>query len=561
MLNKDLELSLDTLRPVVFVITEEEDRLIHDLYEKLNHDVKVFPDIGSQLFIYRSTTGLCEYDDYIKEAERKIVKNKEGTTSFFQTLNEIYQAKAADTHNVYVLLDIDHYIVGNTDAVQQATIKLKDIILQCFYDKSHLKSVVIVSSEMSVPRKLQRYIEVIYYDLPTEKEIDSKVSGLIKVYNDSMEDDSKKIENKYSPLIIKSMKSLTEFEIEQITFSSIKRFKKLNPEVIESYKRSIIRKTNLLDILETNEITFDDVGGMDNLKEWLLTRSVAWTEEGIRLGVPALKGVLLTGITGTGKSLVSKAISNLLGLPLVLFNPSKLFSSRVGDSEANMIKTLKIVESIAPCVVRIDEIEKQMSGSQSSSFSDAGTTSRVIATFLTWYQDTTAPVFIVATCNNVEYLLPEMISRFDDKFFVNIPSYNERRKIFEIQLKHHYKFFDKFQADYDSLAKTSIQLTGREIEQVVKSSIHEMFYERRTTGKNVYLEMKHLMKVLDKKVPIVKTMENEIKYLIQWVGWDDKKQEGIRANWANKREDVSDDIDNMINEIMSSPSVLDKGKK
>jgi SpoVK/Ycf46/Vps4 family AAA+-type ATPase len=256
--------------------------------------------------------------------------------------------------------------------------------------------------------------------------------------------------------------------------------------------------------------------------------------------------------------LLAKAIGNQWGLPLISFTPGKIFSSRVGESEMRMMKALKIIESVAPCAVVIDEIEKQFSGSQSSTFSDAGTTSRVIGSFLTWYQDCTAPIFIIATCNSIQYLPPELVSRFDDKFFVPLPSNTDRASIYDIHLKKTGRDPSQLGINVQELASKSPYFTGREIEQVVKAGLIEMWYERKTTGNEIELNNEHLLKVLDSKVPMYKTMQEELDYLVQWVGWDSDKKEGIRANYASERED---DIDALFSEILAKDSVLDRNKR
>jgi SpoVK/Ycf46/Vps4 family AAA+-type ATPase len=243
---------------------------------------------------------------------------------------------------------------------------------------------------------------------------------------------------------------------------------------------------------------------------------------------------------------------------LISFTPSKIFSARVGESENRLMKALKIIESVAPAVILIDEIEKQFAGSQSSTFSDAGTTARVIGSFLTWYQDCTAPIFIVATCNSIQYLPPELISRFDDKFFVPLPSASDRATIYDIHLKNTGRDYKALGIDVEELAAKSPYFTGREIQQTVKAGLIEMWYERKSNKTEIDLNQQHLLKVLESKVPMQKTMQEELDYLVQWVGWDEDKKDGIRANYASERED---DIDRLFTEILAKDSVLDKNKR
>jgi SpoVK/Ycf46/Vps4 family AAA+-type ATPase len=560
-IHEDLALSLDILRPLTYVVTEEEDRVIEDIYKKtLNDDGHSDSDIK----IYRSTIGLRDYKDYKKESEdadQPIAKPDASPMSnvmINNTLNEIFQAKSIDKRLIYVLLDIDNFLIEGGSNYQVIR-RLKDIVLSCYRDQVNIKTLVIVSSDLIIPRKLQRYIEVLYYNLPNDAEIKEKTEKILLDYNSTITDKNTQIQSEVPPSMVLNLKALTTFEIEQITLSSIKKYGHLDPNSIKGYKKSVLRKTHLLEMMDTN-YTINDVGGMSHLKEWLDKREGVWTDEAIKDNVPMLKGVLLLGITGCGKSLLGKAVANHWNLPLIHFDTSKIFSSRVGESESNMMKALKIVESISPCVLLVDEIEKAFAGSQSSTFSDAGTTSRVIGSFLTWFQESTAPVFVVATSNGIQYLPPELISRFDDKFFVNVPSFSERQAIWEIILRRYGRDWKTLKLNMTELATRTKTFTGREIEQVIKAGIYEWHWEKRKSGKaDLKLEQKHFLTAIQQKVPVLETMKEEITYLYQWVGWDETKKNGVRAIYANaKDEEATDDIDTLLTEALKSDSLLDK---
>jgi hypothetical protein len=563
-IHEDLSLSLDILRPLTYVVTEEEDRVIEDIYKKTLDDKG---NSDSDVFIYRSTIGLIPFKEYKKEAEESDSHPKNSgdpqspaTTSMINNaLNQIYHAKSTDKRLIYILLDIDHNLIEGGSNTPQIVRRLKDIVLQCYHDQVNIKTLVIISSDLVVPRKLQRYLEVIYYDLPNESEIKEKAEKILTDYNSTLTDKNTKIHDEVPPSMVMNLKALTTFEIEQITLSSIKKYGHLDPNSIKAYKKSVLRKTHLLEMMDTN-YTMADVGGMQHLKLWLDKREGVWTDEAIKDNVPMLKGVLLLGVTGCGKSLIGKCVANHWNLPLIHFDTSKIFSSRVGESESNMMKALKIVESISPCVLLVDEIEKAFAGSQSSTFSDAGTTSRVIGSFLTWFQESTAPVFVVATSNGIQYLPPELISRFDDKFFVNVPSFKERQAIWEIILRRYGRDWKTLKLNMTELAEKTKTFTGREIEQVIKAGIFEWHFEKRKSGKADFkLDQTHFLSAIGQKVPVLETMKEEITYLYQWVGWDETKKNGIRAIYANaKDEEGTDDIDALLKEALSSESLLDK---
>jgi len=248
----------------------------------------------------------------------------------------------------------------------------------------------------------------------------------------------------------------------------------------------------------------------------------------------------------THNSLAMKAIGNEWGLPVVSFDPSRLFSSRIGDSESNMRRVLQIVENMAPCILAIDEIEKGFAGIQSSTFSDAGVTARVIGSFLIWMQDSTAPVFVIATANNIQYLPPELINRFDETFFVNLPQHLEREDIFKIHLKKLNRNPDDF--DIGNMALLSENVSGREIEQTLRESMYDAF------SKSQELTTDHITDVLHKKTNLLTTMAEQLNYLLKWVGWDDEKKDGIRARFASIADsfnwgEVRSQIDDIIKDI------------
>jgi SpoVK/Ycf46/Vps4 family AAA+-type ATPase len=270
--------------------------------------------------------------------------------------------------------------------------------------------------------------------------------------------------------------------------------------------------------------------------------------EGKKFGLPLLKGLLLVGLPGCGKSLICKAIGNKWKLPIVKFDPSRIFSSRVGDSESNMRRVLQIVERISPVVLFIDEVEKGLAGMQSSTFSDSGVTARVIGTFLTWMQENVSPVFVVATANNIQYLPPELISRFDETFFVNLPQEFEREEIFKIHLEKLGRISLFSENELKKLAANSKDLSGREIEQILRESMYDAYHAKNELSTEIILN------ALSKKTTLLLTMAEQLKYLLEWVGFDNDKGDGVRARYASpiNQLDVSrvnDEIEKLLKDV------------
>jgi SpoVK/Ycf46/Vps4 family AAA+-type ATPase len=262
---------------------------------------------------------------------------------------------------------------------------------------------------------------------------------------------------------------------------------------------------------------------MELLKEWLEKRTESFTDRAREFGIPAPKGVLLLGVQGCGKSLIAKAIAAEWNLPMLKLDVGRIFGSLVGQSEENIRRAIKVAESVAPCVLWADELEKGFAGSGSSGVSDGGTTARVFATFLTWMQEKTAPVFLIATANDVSALPPEMLrkGRFDEIFFVDLPDGPEREQIFRIHLQKRKRDPKKFKLK--DLAARTEGYSGAEIEQIVVGALFLAFDAKRD------LTQKDLVAEIEAVVPLSTMMREEIDELRTWAQ--------MRTRPASKRDD------------------------
>ena len=280
-------------------------------------------------------------------------------------------------------------------------------------------------------------------------------------------------------------------------------------DVVNAEKRQTVRKSGVLDYYAVSD-GMSAVGGLDSLKGWLTSRGKAFSDDARRFGLPFPKGALIVGVQGCGKSLSAKAVAAQWRLPLVKLDAGRLFAGLVGASEQKMRDALKLAEAVAPCVLWIDEIEKGFSGLGSSNVSDGGTTARVIGTFLTWMQEKTAPVFVIATSNDIAAMPPELLrkGRFDEIFFVDLPNEPERRAIFTIHLKRRSREVASF--DLPALVRAARGFSGAEIEQAV---IDGMFlaYE---AGRELATE--DIERACGATVPLSVLMEERISALRGW---------------------------------------------
>lgn len=276
-------------------------------------------------------------------------------------------------------------------------------------------------------------------------------------------------------------------------------------------KEQVIRKSGHLEYFHPKS-TLADVGGVDNLKQWLQRRREAFSDMARDFGLETPRGVLLLGLPGTGKSLAAKAVANVWQLPLLRLDMGKIYGGIVGQSEGNMRSALKTAEALSPCILWIDEIEKGLSGIQSSGSTDGGTTARVLGSFLTWMQEKEKPVFVVATANNISQLPPELLrkGRVDEIFFVDLPVQADREEILRIHLKRR-KAFDGFtERDIHELANASQGFTGAELEESVKEAMFLAFDKAQLVSKQ------DVMQAIENTSPLSWTMHENIKQIRTW---------------------------------------------
>jgi SpoVK/Ycf46/Vps4 family AAA+-type ATPase len=342
---------------------------------------------------------------------------------------------------------------------------------------------------------VDKYFHVIDLPLPAENELFALQTELGK---------QTKIETDLNAA--KAAMGLTEFEAETAFALSLIRKGRFSTRVISEAKSQMIRKSGLMEFWSPADI--NDVGGLGNLKAFIQNRSKAFSPENDKLPQP--KGLLLVGIPGTGKSLSSKATASLLGWPLIRLDIGSLKNSLVGESERRMREATQIIDAFGACVVWCDEIEKSLAGSKSSAETDAGTTSSMLGHLLTWMQETTSSVFIMATANDISKLPPELIRRFDATFFVDLPCRSERVDIINIMNR---KWGSEIPVEYaDKLSG----YTGAEIEQLAKDSLFDGLDE-----------------ALDALIPLSRTMKEDVQALKEWAK--------TRARIANTQDDEPED--------------------
>lgn len=369
--------------------------------------------------------------------------------------------------------------------------------------KSQPKTLVILSPQLSVPDDLAEITTVVEFSLPTPAEIKLEVERLLSTTGSQV-----------GPIlddIVRSCQGLSLERIRRVLARAIAahgEFRSEDLDLVLEEKRQTIRQTQILDFYPATE-QISDIGGLDNLKEWLMRRGQAFSERARQYGLPHPRGLLLVGIQGTGKSLTAKAIAHHWHLPLLRLDVGRLFAGLVGESESRTRQMIQLAEAIAPCVLWIDEIDKAFAGINGRG--DAGTTSRVFGTFITWMAEKQSPVFVVATANNLQSLPPEMLrrGRFDEIFFVGLPSQAERQAIFEVHLMrlrpHNLQSYD-----LQRLAYETPDFSGAEIEQALIEAMYIGYSQNRDFNTDDILE------AASQIVPLARTAQEQIEALQAW---------------------------------------------
>lgn len=477
--NDELTLLLKARYPLIFINTIEEDRVEYIIRKHIKTTLN------------RSIYSWDFVDGYTNNP------NNEGFAKRnpLQAL-ELVERLTAETPAIFLLKDFNRFL---TDI--SVCRKLKNIsrIL-----KLQPKTIIIIGSELNIPKELQDLINVVQFQLPMEPEINQELTRLINSLNLNI-----------NPQLLESLtqacQGLSLERIRRVLSKIIATYKTIDDNSISillNEKKQIISQTEILEYWSVTE-TISNIGGVDNLKSWLKKRKTAFSTQASNYGLPTPRGLLLVGIQGTGKSLTAKAIANEWQLPLLKLDVGKLFGGIVGESESRLRQTIEIAETLSPCILWIDEIDKAFTINESKG--DSGTSNRVLATFIGWLSEKTKPVFVVATANNVELLPLEIIrkGRFDEIFFLDLPQKEERKQIFEIHLKEFRpKTWNLF--DYEKLSQLSEFFSGAEIRQSIIEAMYQAFYEQREFNTD------DICLALNQLIPLAQLESNQNLKLQNW---------------------------------------------
>ena len=534
MANRDFETRFCNLVnagfPYIYIPSYEEERIVAAV-KRLADDPAMIKS-RRKVYVWTQTNGLSADGARSKDTMQPAA---------------LIDAIARSTEDaIYLVKDFHVFFGGDRGARPDYAVirRLRDLLPEL---RTTRKTVVFISPQLVIPCDMEKEISVLEFLLPNAAEISDMLDGL----SAGLSPESIRLNAAERDSLIHAALGLTLQEAENAFCRAIVQNKGLDArarDVIHEEKNQVVRKTGVLEFV-TADVDVSDIGGLENLKNWLVKRNHSWGERAAQYRIPAPKGVLITGVPGCGKSLTAKAMSRIWGLPLLKLDIGRIFGGVVGSSEENMRRAIRTAEAVAPSILWVDEIEKGFAGTKTST--DSGTAARVFASFLTWMQDKTAPVFVIATANDISTLPPELLrkGRFDEIFFVDIPTGSEREKIFELHLKKRINGasvpheLTLSPALYRTLSENTVGFVGAEIEQVVVSALYEAFFNERG------LRTDDLLRCIHETVPLSVTQQEQIRTLREWAA--------TRAVSATAREDRESPADAAAAAVQPGGRIVD----
>ncbi|MDY6803800.1 MAG: AAA family ATPase [Cyanobacteriota bacterium] len=479
-----LNLMIRARYPLLYIVAAEEEPV-----EKILNKIADLSNPKRRVLMWDLVRG---WDD-----------NKTAKGSAMAALNRIASTDD-DLNTIFVLKDL-HFILKFPLNERYAPVirELKNVTRELKRSRNVL---ILMSHALEVPPELSEEVTVIDFSLPGIEEINYLIETLVKPEN-------LKVTGLAKEQLVKACQGLSRARIRRVLALALASKQQVDDSDIEKVleeKKQAIRQTGILEFFQTAE-SLKNVGGLQNLKSWVKMRKDAFTEEARRYGIPNPKGVLLVGIQGTGKSLSAKTIAHEWRLPLLRLDSGRLFGGIVGESESRVRQMIQLTEAIAPCVLWIDEIDKAFGNISSGMDGDSGTSRRVFGSLITWMQEKTTPVFIVATANNVRILPAELLrkGRFDEIFFLNLPNETERQDIFKVHL-HRLRPSRVREFDLGLLARQAKDFSGAEIEQVIIDAMHIGFGSRRDFSNE------DIVRAIKETVPLATVAKEQIEDLKQW---------------------------------------------
>ncbi|HCQ21686.1 MAG: AAA family ATPase [Aphanizomenon flos-aquae MDT14a] len=483
-MKEELNILIQAQYPLIYLVTSEEERAEQSIF-KVSQEIKP----QRRVYVWTVTHGIVEYGQPRNTTQHNTVSPE-------AAIDWIIRQKEP---SIFILKDLHPFI--DAPATNRS---LRDAIASF---KGMQKNIILMSPVQQVPIELEKEVVVLDFQLPDMAELNKVLTA------HQEQNRGRRLTTEAREKLLRAALGLTKDEAEKVYRKAQVTTGQLTENevnIVLSEKKQLIRRNGILEYLEEDE-TIDAVGGLEELKTWLTQRSNAFTERAREYGLPQPKGMLILGVPGCGKSLIAKTTSRLWGLPILRLDMGRVYDgSMVGRSEANLRNALKTAESISPTILFIDELDKSFAGSGGSGDSDGGTSNRIFGSFLTWMQEKKSPVFVMATANRVERLPGEFLrkGRFDEIFFVDLPTPEERQDIFGIHLTKRREDIARF--DLGQLAKMSDGFSGAEIEQAIVAAMYEAFAQDRE------FTQLDIIAALKSTLPLSRTMQEQVTALRDW---------------------------------------------
>ncbi len=489
----ELDVLIRARYAIIYVVSWEEDRVERHLREIAQRRKK-------NLFVWTVTQGISKSGADPGRAKAGAGSTADPLAALDAVIQHVEPA-------IYLFKDFHRFSCDDRCNIGVIR-RLRDL---AFHLRDTYKTLVIVAPSLRISPDLAKDVTVLEFGLPDTADFSRLLDRIIE---DVKDNPKVKIDlgTEDRERLLHAARGLTLKEAENVFAKTLVLDGRLDSDdisVIFSEKQQIIKKSGLLEYYEAQE-DFSHVAGLENLKQWLVKRQIAFTERAARFGLPSPRGVMLLGVQGCGKSLCAKAASSLWNLPLLRFDIGQMFSSLVGSSEENVRRTIQTAESVAPVILWIDEIDKALAGTSSSGSSDGGTAARVFGTLLTWLSEKTSEVFVICTANDISHLPPELLrkGRLDEIFFVDLPDERERREILRIHVQKRQR--DPAQFDLDELVRLSEGFSGAEIEEAIIAALFDALSQQC----DLSTELIHV--ALRETVPLSKTMSEQMTVLRNW---------------------------------------------
>jgi AAA+ superfamily predicted ATPase len=472
--------------PCIAIATAEEDYAL-----RIIRDTAI--ERGLEMWLWSITTG-------VRDA---LIDNAAITADTEHPAAALFHVWRDRTNRgIFVMLDVAGHLKD-----ERTLRMLRETIARL---ESRHSSIVLIDQRDDLPNSVASIATRFELSLPADAEIDTLVRDTLREINQEARLNVA-MTRKGLNTAVKTLRGLTRKQVRQVVIDAVAedlRFDDADIQPMLAAKRQLLGGPGLLEYVQA-PTSLEEIGGLRCLKAWLKRRQNAMSEEACAFGLPAPRGILMLGVQGAGKSLSAKAVATAWQRPLLRMDVGALYDKFIGESERQLREVLKQAERMAPVVLWIDEIEKAFASAAAQS-TDGGLSKRMFGSLLTWMQERTEPVFLIATANDIEALPPELLrkGRFDEIFFVDLPEADARRQIFAIHLKKRNRDPGRF--DLDALVNASHGFSGAEIEQGIIAALHDAFDAKQE------LTTEHVLNALKSSPPLSVTMAEKVEALRDW---------------------------------------------